>query len=73
MPLTGGEIEELKDNRFHIDLLEMRLTRRGNVEDVYSGSGFIQQTAEGEVEFRFYDRTRQPTVGFGSLILGSPI
>lgn len=73
MPLTGGEIERLKENRFHIDLLEMRLTRRGNAEDVYSGSGFIQQDAEGRVEFRLYDRTRQPTISFGSFILGSPI
>jgi hypothetical protein len=73
MPLTGGEIERLKENRFHIDLLEMRLTCRGNAEDVYSGSGFIQQDAEGRVEFRLYDRTRQPAFNFGSFILGSPI
>jgi hypothetical protein len=73
MPLTGREIEELKENRYHIDLLEMRLTRRGNAEDVYSGSGFIQQDAEGSVEFRLYDQTRQPTINFGSFILGSPI
>jgi hypothetical protein len=73
MPLTGGEIEELKANHFHIDLLEMRLTRRGNAEDVYSGSGFIQQNADGEMEFRLYDRTRQPTTNFGSFVLGSHI
>jgi hypothetical protein len=71
MPLTGGEIEELKENRFHIDLLKMRVTRRGNAEDVYSGAGFIQQDADGELEFRLYDRTRQTTVDFGSFILGS--
>lgn len=71
MPLTRGEIAELKENRFHIDLLEMRLTRRGNVEDVYNGSGFIQQNADGEVEFRLYDQTGQPTSNFGSFILGS--
>jgi hypothetical protein len=71
MPLTNGEIEELKENRFHVDLLEMRLTRRGDVEDVYSGSGFIQQDAGGDLEFRLYDRTRQHTVNFGSFIPGS--
>jgi hypothetical protein len=71
MPLTNGEIEELKANHFHIDLLEMRLTRRGNVEDVYSGSGFIQQNADGEVEFRLYDRTRHSTTDIGFSVLGS--
>lgn len=71
MALTNGEIEELKENRFHVDLLEMRLTRRGNAEDVYSGSGFIQQDADGELEFRLYDRARRPASSLGSFILGS--
>lgn len=71
MPLTNGEKEELKANHFHIDLLEMRLTRRGNAEDVYSGSGFIQQNAEGEVEFRLYDRTRHSTTDICFSVLGS--
>lgn len=71
MALTNGEIEELKENRFHIDLLEMRLTRRGDVEDVYSGSGFIQQDADGELEFRLYDRTRHSTADIGFSVLGS--
>jgi hypothetical protein len=71
MPLTNGEIDALKETRFHIDLLEMRLTRRGNVEDVYSGSGFIQQDADGELEFRLYDRTRHSTADIGFSVLGS--
>src|SRR4030095_7375167 len=73
MPLTNGEIDALKENRFHIDLLEMRLTRRGNAEDVYSGSGFIQQDAEGRVEFRVYQRAGRADLYACSVSLGSPV
>src|SRR5215213_1555621 len=71
MPLTNGEIEELKENHFHIDLFEMRLTRRGDAQDVYDGSGFIRQDAEGEMVFRLYDRTRHSTADIGFSVLGS--
>jgi hypothetical protein len=59
MPLNEAEKEEIRGNRFHLDLLEMTLVRRGDPSDAYRGPGFVRQAAGGKLEFRIYDRSRQ--------------
>jgi hypothetical protein len=75
MPLSSGERDQVKENRFHLDLLDIVLTRRGHPDDVYRGPGFIRQSAEGKMEYRIYDRVRKPSLDIPvlSLSVGAPI
>lgn len=73
MPLTSDERDQVRANRFHLDLLEMVLTRRGNPADVYRGSGFISQSADGMIEYRIYDRVRQSSFKMLALSVGELI
>jgi hypothetical protein len=73
MPLSSDEREQVRENRFHLDLLEMVLTRRGDPKNVYRGSGFIRQTAEGKVEYRIYDSGRPHSFEMFGLSVGALI
>lgn len=70
MPLTSDEKNQVRENRFHLDLLDMVLVRRGYPDDVYRGTGFIRQSAEGKMEYRIYDRESQLSFGNTFLSLG---
>jgi hypothetical protein len=73
MPLSLDEKEQVRENRFHLDFLEMTLARRGNQDDVYRGPGFIRQLKEGKIEYRIYARTRQPRFETPGLSVGASI
>ena len=70
MPLTFAEKNQVREKRFHLDLLDLVLVRRGHPDDVYRGPGFIRQSAEGKMEYRIYDRERQLSFGDTFLSLG---
>jgi hypothetical protein len=73
MPLTTGERDQVRENRFHLDLLSMVLVRRGDQSDVYRGPGFIRQSAEGMMEYRIYDRVRESSFELLDLSVGDSI
>jgi hypothetical protein len=73
MPLSSGERAQVRENRFHLDLLDMVLVRRGHPDDVYRGPGFIRQSAEGKMEYRIYDQVRQPRAEMSGLSVGASI
>ena len=73
MPLSLDEKEQVRENRLHLDLLEMTLVRRGDQDDVYRGPGFIRQSEDGKIEYRIYDRTRQPRFETLGLSVGASI
>lgn len=73
MSITPDERNQLIENRFHLDLLDMKLVRHGNSGDVYCGPGFIRQADEGKLEFRIYDQVRKSSFETLGLSLGASI
>jgi hypothetical protein len=63
MLLNQNEVNEVIENRYHIDAMEMILVRRGNPDDFFRGAGYVRQTPEGNIEYTIYDQTRVPEIG----------
>jgi hypothetical protein len=63
MLLNQNEVNEVIENRYHIDAMEMTLVRRGNPDDIFRGAGYVRQTPEGNIEYTIYDLSRVTEFG----------